>query len=163
MFYIIFTSVAPQIVLSSKEVRVLEEQNVTIACTGTGQPKPSITWSKPFGGLPKDRTEVKKGNLTIYKVEKKDRGTYICKAENILRSTTSLARLIVYTRLRFKVRPPQEVTPGKFGSTLRLPCVAESDLRTTLNPLDKGWQVFTSCRLACSIEWKNGSSKHQEI
>ena len=108
-----------------------EEQNVTIACTATGQPQPSITWSKPFGGLPKSKTEVKKGNLTIYKVEKKDRGTYICKAENILGSTTALAQLTIFSRLRFKVRPPQEVTPV-IGSTVRLPCVAESDLRTTI-------------------------------
>ena len=39
----------------------------------------------------------------------------------------------MYTRLRFKVHPPKEVTPNKFGSTVRLPCVAESDLRTTIN------------------------------
>ena len=109
-----------------------EKQNVTIACTSTGRPQPSITWSKAVGGFPKSRTEVKKGNLTIYKVEKKDRGTYICKAENILGSTTALAQLTVFSRLRFKVRPPKEVTLDKFGSTVRVPCVAESDLRTTI-------------------------------
>ena len=108
-----------------------EEQNVTIACTAAGQPQPSITWSKPFGGLPKSRTEVKNGNLTIYKVEKKDRGTYICKAENILGSATAFAQLTVFSRLRFKVRPPKEVTPV-IGSTVRLKCVAESDLRPTV-------------------------------
>ena len=30
-----------------------------------------------------------------------------------------------------KVRPPEEVTPT-IGSTVRLPCVAENDLRTTI-------------------------------
>ena len=108
------------------------EQNVTIACNATGQPQPSITWSKAVGGLPKDRTEVKKGKLTINKVEKKDRGTYICKAENILGSTTALVQLIVISRLRFKVRPPKEVTPV-ISSTVHLPCVAESDLRPIIN------------------------------
>ena len=108
-----------------------EEHNITIACTVTGQPQPSITWSKSVGDLPKRRTEVRNGNLTINKVEKKDRGTYICKAENILGSTTALAQLTVFSRLRFKVRPPKEVTP-MIGSTVRLPCVAESDLRTTI-------------------------------
>ena len=127
-----FLTVAPQVLLSSKDVWVQEQQNITIACNATGQPLPSITWSKSVGGLPKDKTEVKTGNLTIYKVEKKDRGTYICKAENILGSTTALAQLTVVSRLRFKARPPQEVTPV-IGSTLRLPCVAESDLRTTIN------------------------------
>ena len=122
--------VAPKILFSSKEVWVQEEQNVTIACNATGQPQPSIAWSKPFGGLPEDRTEVKKGSLTIYKVEKMDRGIYICKAENILGSTTAMAQLTVLSRLGFKVRP-QEVTP-MIGSTLRLPCVAESDLRPTI-------------------------------
>ena len=125
-------TVAPQVLLFSKDVWVQEKQNITIACNATGQPQPSITWSKPFGGLLKDRTEIMQGNLTIYKVEKKDRGTYICKAENILGSTTALAQLMVFSRLRFKEHPPQEVTPV-IGSTVRLPCVAESDLRTTIN------------------------------
>ena len=131
VFIFYFLTVAPQILLSSNDVWAEEEQNVTIDCTVTGQPQPSITWSKPSGGLPKDRTEVNSGNLTINKVEKKDRGTYICKAENILGSTTALAQLMVFSRLRFKVRPPKEVTPG-IGLTVRLPCVAESDLRTTI-------------------------------
>ena len=128
VFMCIFSIVAPQIVLSSKEVRVQERQNITISCTGTGQPLPSLTWFKAVGGLPKDRTEVMQGNLTIYKVEKKDRGTYICKAENILGLTTALAQLTVFFRLGFKVRPPKEVAPV-IGSTVLLPCMVESDLR----------------------------------
>ena len=108
-----------------------EKQNVTIACTATGQPQPSITWSKLTGNLAKTRTKVKNGALTIYEVTRKDVGIYICKAENVLGSTTGIAQLMVFSSLRFKVRPPQEVTPV-IGSTVRLPCVAESDLRTTI-------------------------------
>ena len=124
-------TVAPQILLSSQEVRAQWGKNVTIACTATGQPQPSIAWSKAVGDLPKHRTEVKKGNLTIYKAAKKDWGTYICKAENILGSTTALAQITIFSRLRFKFRPPRDVTPV-IGSTFRLPCVAESDLRPTI-------------------------------
>ena len=45
--------------------------------------------------------------------------------------TTALAQLTVVSRLRLKVRPPEEVTP-MISSTVRLPCVAESDLRPTI-------------------------------
>ena len=44
---------------------------------------------------------------------------------------TDTVLLMLFSPLRFKVRPPQEVTPA-IGSTVRLPCVAESDLRTTI-------------------------------
>ena len=107
------------------------EQNNTITCTATGQPRPNITWFKSVGSLPKGRSKVMKGNLTIYNVTKKDRGTYICKAENILGSVSATAQLVVFFRLRFKVRPHQDMTPV-IGSTVHLPCVAESDPRPTI-------------------------------
>ena len=71
------------------------------------------------------------GTMKIRSVTKKDAGTYICKAENILGLATDTAQLTVFSPLRFKVRPPKEVTPV-IGSTLRLPCVAGSELSTTL-------------------------------
>ena len=109
-----------------------EKQNVTIACTATGQPSPKITWSKAVGSLRGGRIKVQGGIMKIYSVTKKDGGTYICKAENILGLATDTAQLtVVFSPLRFKVRPPQEVTPV-IGSTLRLPCVAASELSTTL-------------------------------
>ena len=108
-----------------------EKQNVTIACNANGQPSPKITWSKSVGGLPKGRIKVQGGTMKIYSVTKKDGGVYICKAENILGSASDTAQLTVFSPLRFKVRPPQEVTPV-IGSTLRLQCVAESELSTTL-------------------------------
>ena len=109
-----------------------EKQNVTIACTATGKPSPKITWSKAVGSSPTDRIKVQGGTLKIYSVTKKDGGTYICKAENILGSAIDTAQLTVYSPLRFKVLPPKQVNPIMFGSTLRLPCVAESDLSTAI-------------------------------
>ena len=109
-----------------------KNQKVTIACSATGQPRPIIKWSKAVGSLPKDRNEELNGTLTMYNVKRKDGGTYICKAENILGSATDTAQLTIFSPLRFKVRPPQEVTHSMFGSSLLLPCMAESDLRTTI-------------------------------
>ena len=109
-----------------------EKQNVTITCTAFGQPQPSITWSKAFGSLPKDKAAVKNGTLTIYHVAKNDGGMYVCKAINIIGQATDTVQLVVFSPLQFKVRPPQEITP-LIGSTLRLPCVAASELRTTIS------------------------------
>ena len=110
---------------------VEENQNVTIACNATGQPKPSVTWFKAFSSLPKGRTRLANKRLIIYNVEKKDRGTYICQADNILGSATDMIQLMIFSPLRFKIRPPQELT-AVIGSTIRLPCVAESDLRPSI-------------------------------
>ena len=81
------------------------------------------------------------GTLKIFKVTRKDGGIYICKAKNILGSVTDTAQLIVYSPLRFRVLPPQQVTPV-IGLTLRLPCVAESELSTTISWLKNGVSVL---------------------
>ena len=123
--------VAPKAILASNTLMVEENQNVTIACNATGLPQPSVTWHKSLSSLPKGRTRLTNKRLTIFNVKKKDRGTYICKADNILGSATDNIQLIIFSPLRFKIRPPQELT-AVIGSIIRLPCVAESDLRTSI-------------------------------
>ena len=109
-----------------------EKQNVTIACNASGQPQPSITWFKSAGSLPQERAKVKNGALTIYDVRRNDGGIYICKANNMLGSASAMSFVVTFPPLRFKVIPPKEVTPDRFGSTVLLPCSSESDLRTKI-------------------------------
>jgi len=113
-----------------------EEQTITITCSATGKPPPTITWSKAIGGLP-DRTTVRKGALKINNVLRKDGGIYICKAENILGKAITTAQLMIFSRLRFKVRPPAQLT-ALIGSPVRLLCVAESSLKPTISWMKDG-------------------------
>ena len=123
--------------LSSNEVLAEEGQNVSIPCSATGQPQPNITWSKSVGSLPKANSQVINGTMAIYSVEKKDRGTYICKAGNVLGTVADTTQLMVFSRLQFKVRPPVEVTPV-IAFKVHLPCVAESDLRPIITWSEDG-------------------------
>ena len=118
----------PQLYLASNRLMAEEKQNVTIACTATGKPQPKITWSRAVDELPSERTVMRDGALIISNVSRKDGGLYICEAENILGSALGTALLMVFSPLRFKFRPPEEVTPF-IGSSLHLSCVAVSDLR----------------------------------
>ena len=102
--------------------------NKHVCYVTSGQPQPKVTWLKAVGSLTKERTSVVKGALTICKVTKSDGGTYVCRAQNILGLVSVAAQLMIFSPLRFRICPPQVVTP-LFGSTLRLPCEAESVLR----------------------------------
>ena len=99
-------TVALEIILCPNEVLAEEKQNVTIACGATGQPQPGITWSKAFGNLPM----------------------------NILGSAAGTFHLVVFSRLRFKARPP-----------VHLPCAVEGDLKTTISWTKHGKSSLLKC------------------
>ena len=137
--FLFFPLDAPRTFLSSKRLMAEEKQNVTITCTASGQPQPRVTWFKPFGSLPKDRTEVVNGTLKIYNVAKTDGGIYLCKAENVMGTETATAQVVIFFPLRFKVRPPQELTPMiNYSLKILLQCLAESELKTTITWTKEG-------------------------
>ena len=129
-FLIRFFTVAPKI-SDTNTLTAEEKQTVTVICNATGNPQPNVTWSKAFGNLPEGRARLTSKRLTIHNVAKKDSGIYICQADNILGSATNAIQFKVFSPLHFTFRPPQEVMTLT-GSTVHLPCVAESDLRPTV-------------------------------
>ena len=145
-FIYYFLPVPPSIVLSSNRLMVEERQNVTIACIATGQPQPEITWSKLGGKSPKGRNEVTNRTLIIYNVAKMDAGTYSCKAENIVGSAKDTVQLVIFSPLRFKERPPKTLIP-MVGSTVGLPCLAQSDLKPTLTWTKDGSSLPVGSRI----------------
>lgn len=67
-----------------------------LPCDGMGQPKPTITWRKADGSkLPKDRSFIRQGNLTIKNIKKDDYGKYECVLENEIATLVTSALLYV--------------------------------------------------------------------
>ena len=127
----------------------VEGQTITIACSASGQPQPNISWSKSVGSLP-DRTTVSNGTLKI-NVSRKDGGIYICIGENIHGTAEDIIQLMIFSPLRFKVRPPAQLT-AVIGYPVRLPCVAESSLKPIVTWMKDG---KPSLPVDCSILQNN--------
>ena len=85
---------------------VEEGENITLQCKTSGVPIPIVTWQKAFSRVPKKKTAVENGSLTILKVEKADGGTYACSAKNLLGHDSAIAQVTVIDRLKFTLTPP---------------------------------------------------------
>ena len=87
----LFLSVAALIIQKPSSVIVEEGENVTLQCKASGRPTPTVTWVRAFRGhLPKGKTAVLDGKLTIQNVAKADSGTYACSVKNSLGKALSL-------------------------------------------------------------------------
>ena len=104
---------------------------------------------------------VDSGALTIYNVAKNDGGIYMCKAENLLGRDTSTVLVVVFSSLRFKVRSPHEMTPLS-GFNVRLPCLAESDLKPAVSWKKEGKLYFPLTPMFSQMEhcFSETSSNH---
>ena len=111
--------------------------NVIFPCQATGLPLPTITWRRMFGSLPKGKTAVVDGNLTIRNIAKTDKGDYVCSAKNLLGQDSVVAQLIVIDRLTFTLTPPRKVTVSQ-SSNLLLNCAAQGHTEITWKRTGKG-------------------------
>ena len=109
---------------------------MNLVCKASGLPVPTITWQKPLGHLPKGKTTVIDGNMTILRVTKEDRGTYVCSVKNLLGKDSALAQVTVIDRLKFTLKPPLKAAASEF-SNLMLNCKAQGALEITWKRTNK--------------------------
>ena len=109
---------------------------MNLLCKASGLPVPTITWQKPLGHLPRKKTTVIDGNMTILRVTKEDRGTYVCSVKNLLGKDSALAQVTVIDRLKFNLKPPLKVAASEF-SNLMLNCKAQGALEITWKRTNK--------------------------
>ena len=109
---------------------------MNLVCKASGLPVPTITWQKPLGHLPRGKTTVIDGNMTILRVTKEDRGTYVCSVKNLLGKDSALAQVTVIDRLKFTLTPPLKVAASEF-SNLMLNCNVQGALEITWKRTNK--------------------------
>ena len=129
-------SVAALIREKPSSVIVEEGENVTLGCKASGLPMPTVTWRKAFGHLPRGKTTVIDGNMTILRVTKEDRGTYVCTVKNLLGEKSAFSVVTVIDRLRFTITPPIKVVAFQ-STSLILNCKAQGALEITWKRANK--------------------------
>ena len=124
-------------------------ENVRLQCKATGLPIPTITWHRSFGSLPKGKTAVADGNLTIRNIAKADSGDYACSAKKFLGQDFALAQVTVFERLAFILTPTLKVTVLQ-SSNLQLNCSAQGNTEIT-------WKRTGKVLASNHVVWPNGN------
>ena len=96
MFVFLFiVRVAPQITTQPQAGSVTEGDNVTLSCNASGNPVPTISWTRDESLVSSgdQRISFEAGNrqLTITNVNRTDSGQYLCVADNSEGNDTSNA------------------------------------------------------------------------
>lgn len=92
----------------------------------TSFPPAVITWSKMNGELVQARSVLKEGQMSIVNAQKKDSGSYRCKASNKLGHVSAIVQLNVVELPNFTVRPPTKLEVDK-NKNVTVPCQATGD------------------------------------
>ena len=67
---------------------ITEEAVASLTCEAFSYPPSVITWTRSLGSLPRRRSSIRNGTLTIRDFYIADTGTYVCTASNKLGSVT---------------------------------------------------------------------------
>ncbi|XP_022607813.1 matrix-remodeling-associated protein 5-like [Seriola dumerili] len=118
--------------VATASVSVLAESDVFLPCKATGNPEPTIAWTKVSTGatIPANtkhgpRFEVfKNGTFVIKNIQLQDRGQYLCTAQNRFGSDRMVTTLAVQTEAP-KIQPPMSTDIAVYlGKSMTLDCLA---------------------------------------
>ena len=87
----------PVVIVSPNTQTVKENQSATFYCSASGNPKPTVTWTKVEGSLRNNNAKVGPGGrLAITHSTFIDSGEYKCTAVNILGRDVKNAKLFFF-------------------------------------------------------------------
>ena len=89
----------PAVVVSPATLIVNEGGTASFQCSATGNPEPSVAWSKLNSQSELSQSAASGGKLKLKQVTGSDTGLYQCSATNILGDSRKVARLTVNGKL----------------------------------------------------------------
>jgi len=90
---------SPAVVVSPATLTVNEGGTASFQCSASGNPEPSIAWSKLNSQSKLSQSAVSGGKLELRDVTGSDTGLYQCSARNILGDSRKVVRLTVNGKL----------------------------------------------------------------
>ena len=87
----------PEIIGHPQNVTTKEGDNVTLSCNATGNPNPTILWTKdgsPMSSNSRISLSADNKQLTVTYVSRTDSGEYRCIAENSIGNVTSIVSTV---------------------------------------------------------------------
>ncbi|XP_036232478.2 neurotrimin [Bactrocera oleae] len=133
---------------TSHDMIVQEGQNVTLICTATGLPTPTVTWRRERD-VPllqnadgTDIYSIEGANLTLWQVTRESMGAYMCIASNGIPPTVS-KRVLIAVSFAPTVWTRYDTIYAGFGQKVTLECISEAH-PTTVNLWLKGKEFVQS-------------------
>ena len=109
----------PEITAQPQNMTLAERKNVTLSCNATGNPAPSILWTKDGSAVNSPRINLSLDNkqLTITNVSRDDSGDYQCVANNSIGAavTSNTATLDVQCKYSWFLRSISRLFGGGFA------------------------------------------------
>ncbi|XP_056009495.1 basement membrane-specific heparan sulfate proteoglycan core protein-like isoform X3 [Ostrea edulis] len=128
----------------SQRLNVDQGSTATIRCVVTGEPQPTVTWSKSRGVLT-DRHRVTRGTLRIVGAQMEDRGIYICVAENTAGSSQAWVIVEVLPREKPVITLyPKDSATATVGGSAMFVCRASGEPKPTVTWTRAGDEAFVS-------------------
>ncbi|XP_071810376.1 uncharacterized protein [Asterias amurensis] len=150
----------PRAMVDNKQLKALDGQSVTLTCTATGIPAPTLKWLSPNDTeITHDwqgRFAILRGQtLHIAPVEKHDQGTYTCLTQNILGEGRAVVNLIVTVEVGFVTMEPHAVTTTKSDA----PSPQTHSLASSVLPTMFVTVIITVAAFLCRYRKKQHSRK----
>lgn len=115
----------PTIKRKQKTLDVNKGESATLECRSSGNPTPTITWSKQEGEMPSGAQEEQGTSITFENIDRHISGSYVCTAENGVGNPSSATRDIIVSYPP-EIRTENEIIRSGDGGRVELVCIVHA-------------------------------------